>query len=84
MPKMEIEIKAIGVESDPYIIVYETIVRDEEGQAVWNETWGSKELLKAFLRGVEAAFSFTEILVKIPPIPEFPEYKAPEIEKIKP
>ena len=83
MAKIRIEIKAIRVESDPTIVVYETIIHDEEKKAVWHETY-PKELLKAFLKGVEAAFSFTEVgFIEIPPIPEFPEYKASHIEKIE-
>ena len=70
MPKIKIEIKPIRVESDPSIVVYETIIRDEERQTAWHETLGSKELLEAFLKGVKAAFSFTEIgSVEIPELP---------------
>jgi hypothetical protein len=83
MEKIEIEIKAIRVESDPSIVVYETIIHNKEKQATWHETWGSKELTEAFLKGVEAAFALTEVgLIKIPSIPEFPEYKTSTIEKI--
>ncbi|MGB2762209.1 MAG: hypothetical protein WBC21_01560 [Minisyncoccales bacterium] len=72
MTEIKINIKPVKV-GDPEIIVYEiSIQREGNGEipSVWPETLGSKELTEAFLTGVKAAFSFTEVgFVEIPAIP---------------
>jgi len=63
--RIKVEVEWAG---DPKIPIYKIILRGEE--SIWEETYGSKEVAKAFLRGVEATFSFTEGgLIKIPPLP---------------
>lgn len=61
---VKIDLKPVEVDSDPPITVYEVVISD--GKSEWRETFGSGELIKAFLFGVKAAFSFTEYRVEIP------------------
>ena len=70
MANIKIEVRVEGV-GDPKIPIYEIKVWDEEGEkGVWNETYGSEELAQAFLKGLEAAFSLTEVgFVERPTIP---------------
>ena len=54
---------------DPEIWIYKITVRDAKG--IWKETYGSKEIAEAFLRGLKAAFNFTKAgYIDIPGIPE--------------
>lgn len=67
MAKIRIKVKVKGV-GDPKIPIYKITVRDENN--IWEETYGSKELAKAFLQGLKAAFSFTEVgHIITPPMP---------------
>lgn len=55
---------------DPAIPIYKITIRDEAKRSVWEETYGSKELAEAFLKGAKAAFSFTEVgFIEIPALP---------------
>lgn len=70
MVKIKIDIKPIKV-GDPEIPVYGIAIQDEDKKrpSVWQETLGSRELARAFLKGVQAAFSFTEVgFIEIPAI----------------
>jgi len=66
MEKIEMEINPIKVNTERSIVVYEVTIESRGG--IWTETWGTKDLLEAFLQGVKAALSFTEVkTVGIPP-----------------
>jgi hypothetical protein len=55
--------------TEPEITVYKVALEDEN--SLWEESFASKEVLKAFLKGVKAALSFTNTGCAItPPIPE--------------
>ena len=72
MVKVKINIKPIETETDPSIKIYQvTIEREPDcgSPSVWQETFGSKELTEAFLKGVKSAFSFFDMFPVIPPIP---------------
>jgi len=50
--------------------IFKIVIVDEEKNGIWEETYGSSELAEAFLQGLRAAFSFTDVsLANIPPIP---------------
>jgi len=69
MAEITIDIKPVKVGNDPSITIFHVTIRSERG--IWTESWGSRELLEAFLQGVKAALSFTEVgHIEIPPIPE--------------
>lgn len=46
------------IAGDPGTQIYNVNMEDDKG-GCWNETLGSEELLKVFLKGLKAAFSFT-------------------------
>jgi hypothetical protein len=54
--KIKAETKEVG---DPAIPIFKITV--ESGNGIWEETYGSRELVDAFLKGLQAAFSFTEV-----------------------
>ena len=54
--KINAEIETVG---DPKISIYKVTI--EKGNGIWEETYGSKEITEAFLQGLRAAFSFTEV-----------------------
>lgn len=65
--KIEVETQKVG---NPAISISKITITDQEGRSIWEETYGSRELAEAFLRGVKAAFSFTAVgFINIPPIP---------------
>lgn len=52
---------------DPAIFIWRVELR--HGNGIWPETYGSKELLEAYLRGVKASLFFTDYQAQIPPTP---------------
>lgn len=66
--KPEIKIKARMTRDDPPLAVYTVIIEDEKGE--WPETYGSEELLRAYLKGVVAAARmYGGVFVTLPEIP---------------
>ena len=64
--KIDIEIEIVG---DPKIPIYKITI--EKNRGTWEETLGSKEIAEAFLQGLRAAFSFTEVgFITVPSIKE--------------
>ncbi len=53
--KGKIEIEFLEVPTDPPVKIYHVEIHDDTGS--WNETFGSLELLNAFLRGLSAGAS---------------------------
>lgn len=60
-----VHIKRLTVKTDPNVDVFSVQVHSQEG--VWQETLATEELLKAFLRGVQAGAA---VAVSIPEIPK--------------
>ena len=60
-----VHIKRLTVKTDPNVDVFSVQVHSQEG--VWQETLATEELLKAFLRGVQAGAA---VVVSIPEIPK--------------
>jgi len=54
--KIKAEVKPLRV-GTPQIMVYEVELEDETG--CWSETFGTRDLLNAFLKGVQAASSMS-------------------------
>jgi len=67
--KIEINVQ-VDIVGDPPIKIYHIKIVDKKNKAVWDETFGARELAVVFLKGVKAAFSFTNSYVEIPFIPE--------------
>lgn len=52
VPGVKITITPVETKTDPPITVFSVVIEDKEG--VWSDTFGSQELLRAYLRGIEA------------------------------
>lgn len=63
----KITIKSIEVGQDPSITIYEVELQSESG--IWRETYGTRELVEAFLRGVKAAYGINQELITTPDLP---------------
>lgn len=68
---MKIEvIVQVDTVGDPPIKIYHIDIVDKESESVWEEIFGTKEQAEVFLKGARAAFSFTNLNLNIPSIPE--------------
>lgn len=67
-----VHIKRLTVKTDPNVDVFSVQVHSQEG--VWQETLATEELLKAFLRGVQAGAAVIVFIPEIPPNPEEEPY----------
>ena len=59
MDKPSIEVMEAVVKGDPDITIWRVIIKTDKG--IWTEGFGNKDSLNAFLKGLQAAFSFTEV-----------------------
>jgi hypothetical protein len=66
---LRVEIAAVRAGEDPSIVVYQVeLVQD----GMWRETFGSVIELRAFLRGVQAAYGVVGGSVDMPEVPVGP------------
>ncbi|MDP3685325.1 MAG: hypothetical protein Q8R32_00670 [bacterium] len=71
---LEIEIKPVKVETEPPVFVWQVHLENASKNASWAETLATRELLEAFLRGMEAAASMiSQRYLPRPRIPRAPE-----------
>jgi hypothetical protein len=64
LEKPEIEIIEEIIKGDPELKIYRVSIKTDTGE--WKEVCGSKELLRHFMRGVQAGFSLKGIHITIP------------------
>ncbi len=68
-PKITITVEVH--DGDPKIAIYRVVIESDNG--VWTEAFGSEECLRAFIRGLKAAFAFSDVgFVREPEIPRKP------------
>ena len=69
---MLIKVSTKAVRLDPSLMVYEVELQNDRG--VWRETYGSRQEVDRFLRGVEAGYNLsTGRFLRLPMVPNHPE-----------
>jgi hypothetical protein len=63
---MKITVTKIGIALDPQVYVWNVEVEDDRG--VWKKSYGSKEHVDAFLRGLQAGMSMANTAYSFPEI----------------
>jgi len=69
------KVRKLMAGDDPEIPIYHVELSNDSG--MWTETWGSEELLRAFLRGVQAGCSMFGVYVPAVEIPTQAEERMP-------
>lgn len=64
-PMMTIEVEKKATDTDPPIFVYQVYVQDGRGGG-WSETFGTEELLTAFLRGIRVTYAMSDLQKLLP------------------